>query len=292
MSSAQTYIDAAALGVLYAVVAFGVALVFGVMRLVNFAYGELITTAAYVLYLTKGSAAPLRLALAVGAALAMALLMEVVFRPTRSASPATALIATFALSFALRALAVWVFGTQGANMAFLPQLNRAVSIGDVRIRWITLVALFGGVLLLAATAAVLRRTDAGLAMRATAADLTTARVLGVRVQRTMVVAFAASGLLAGVVTLALAVQRPLVTPDYGLVVMFPALVGVVVGGMERLAAATFGGFLVGFATVLLGSVLPSGGRVYLNSAMFGLVILVLLVRPDGLLASREGSVRL
>src|SRR5690606_25760592 len=71
MSDAQTYIDAAALGVLYAVVAFGVALVFGVMRLVNFAYGELITTAAYVLYLTKGYAAPLRLALALGAALVM-----------------------------------------------------------------------------------------------------------------------------------------------------------------------------------------------------------------------------
>jgi branched-chain amino acid transport system permease protein len=282
VTALQVIVDALALGALFAVVALGISLLFGVMRMVNFAYGELITAAAYALVLTKAFAVPVRIAAAIAVALAMAILMNFALRPFRAASPTTSLIATFALSFLLQNVAVLSFGTQGTAMDFLPSLNEAFSIGDLRIRWITVVSLLIGSAVLAAVAMLLKRTDIGLQMRAAAADFTTARILGVRANRVISIAFLLTGLLAGLVTLALGVQRPLVTPSFGFNVLVPALVGVVVGGMDRLVAGTLGGFFVGFATVILGQVLPSGTRVFLNSALFALVIIVLLARPKGL----------
>lgn len=282
MTLLQTLIDALALGVLFAMVAMGISLLFGVMRMVNFAYGELITAGAYALLLTKELAAPVRVAVVMVVAIVFAGLLDVILRPFRSASPITTLIATFALSFLLQNVAVLSFGTQGTSMDFLPVLNQAFSIGDLRIRWITVVSLLAGGVILAGVALLLQRTDIGLQMRAAATDFTTARILGVRANRVITMAFLITGALAGAVTLALAVQRPLVTPSFGFNVLVPALVGVVVGGLDRLVAGTTGGFFVGFATVVLGQVLPSGTRVFLNSALFALVIIVLLAKPNGL----------
>jgi len=107
-------------------------------------------------------------------------------------------------------------------------------------------------------------------------------MLGVRTNRVIAIAFVLAGVLAATVTLVLAVQRPLATPTFGFLVVIPALVGVVVGGMNRLVTATFGGFVIGMATGLLANLLPSSGRVFLNSALFALVIIVLLVKPNGL----------
>lgn len=289
MNLLQALVDAVALGVLYALVALGISLLFGVMRLVNFAYGELITTAAYVLVLTKTLGAPWRAVLALAAAVAMAALMELTFRPFRNVSPTTALIATFAVSFLLQSAATLAFGTQGTTIEFLPGLNQAFHIGDLVIRWITLISLVVGSALLGAMALVLSRTDVGLQMRAVAGGLRTARILGVRANRIMVAAFLASGFIAGMVTLLLSVQRPLANPSYGFLVMVPALVGVVVGGMDRLVAGTLGGFAVGFSTVMLGFFLPANTRVFLNSALFALVIIVLLVKPNGLFVKGRHS---
>ena len=278
----QSVADGFALGAMYALAALGIGLVFGVMRLINFAYGELITAAAYTLLLTKDFPVGLRIVLAVAAAVALSLTMEFVFRPLRVATPATMLITTFAVSFLLQNVAVLWFGTRGESIGFLANLNRAFQIGDVRILWITLVSIGIGAVLLTAIAYLLNNTSIGLQMRAAAADFRTARLLGVRATRVIIFAFVLSGALAAVVAMVLAVQRPLATPTFGFMVVIPALVGVVVGGLDRLLAATLGGFAIGFATVVLGDLLPSESRVFLNSALFGLVIVVLLVKPNGL----------
>jgi len=286
----QSLADGVALGSLYALAALGIGLVFGVMRLVNFAYGEVITASAYTLLLTQGLPIVLRVLLAVAVAVAMSLAMEFVFRPLRVATPATMLVTTFAISFMLQSVAVLVFGTRGEAMTFLTGLNRAFELGGVRIRWITVVAIVVAATLLSATAYLLDRTDIGLQMRAAAADFQTARLLGVRATRVIVFAFALSGVLAAVVAMMLAVQRPLATPTFGFLVIIPALVGVVVGGLDRLLPATIGGFAIGFATVVLGNLLPSDSRVFLNSALFGLVIVVLLFKPSGLFVRGPVSV--
>ncbi len=288
MSFVQLLIDATALGAMLALVAMGIALVFGVMRLVNFAYGELITVGAYTLVLTKGWPILLRVLAAFVVVIAASLLMELVFRPLRTATAATMLVATFAVSFLLQNMFLLVFGPQGETIEFLAPLNRAIEIGDLRIRWITIIAIVLGAVLLGFMAWLLGKTSLGLQMRAASADFTTARILGVRAGRVIALAFVLAGFLAAAVTLVLAVQRPLATPNYGFFVLVPALVGVVVGGLGKLVSATLGGFAIGFATVVLGDLLPSGSRVFLNSVLFAIVIIVLLVRPDGLFTRRTG----
>jgi branched-chain amino acid transport system permease protein len=147
---------------------------------------------------------------------------------------------------------------------------------------VTLVSIALGAVLLAGMALILRRTDIGLQMRAAAMDFRTAQLLGVRATKVIRFAFVLAGVLAACATVMLVVSRPLVTPSYGFQLVIPALVGVVVGGLDRLTSATLGGFAVGFAAAVLGDVLPADGRVFLDTALFLLVIVVLLVRPGGL----------
>ncbi|HEU4450473.1 MAG TPA: branched-chain amino acid ABC transporter permease [Gaiellaceae bacterium] len=282
MSVLQTLVDAIALGLVYALVAMGIGLVFGVMRLVNFAHGELITAGAYALMLTNHLPLAVGLAACFGAVVVLALAMETAYRPLRTTTPTTMLVTTFAVSFLLQAVALLAFGARGQNVGVLSELNRAASIGDLRIRWVTLVSIGVGAVLLAATALVLARTDIGLQMRAASMDAPTAQLLGVRASTVIRFAFLLAAVVAAAATVLLTVQRPLVTPSYGFQLVIPALVGVVVGGMDRLVTATLGGFAIGFAAAVLGDVLPADGRVFLDSALFLLVILVLLVRPGGL----------
>jgi branched-chain amino acid transport system permease protein len=287
MDALQTVIDAIALGSLYALVALGIGLVFGVLRLVNFAHGELLTAGAYALLLTNDLPLVVSVIVLFATVIVFALAMETALRPLRTASPAAMLVTTFGISFLLQAVFLVVWGSQGDNVKILSTLNRAVEVGDLRIRWVTFASIGAGAMLLAATAIFLNRTSLGLEMRAAAHDFRTARILGVRANRVIRLAFVVAGVLAAAVTLLLVVQRPLVTPTFGFSLAIPALVGVVVGGMDRLVTATFGGFVLGFATAVLADVLPGSGRVFLESVVFGLVILVLLFRPNGLFSRRR-----
>jgi len=111
----------------------------------------------------------------------------------------------------------------------------------------------------------------------------------VRADRVISVAFVISGVMAAAVAVLLTAQQPLVTPTFGLEITILALVGIVVGGMDRLTTATMGGFAIGFLNSLFGNVLPDDLRVYLPSAVFLVVIIVLLVRPVGIFAPRGSS---
>lgn len=288
MNWLQTLVDAIGLGSVYALVAIGLALIFGVMRLVNFAHGELITAAGYTLVVAHALPVPFAIALAVIVAVLLAWLMErVAFRRLRDAQPATTLVATFAVAFALEAVWLIAFGARGESADLLSNLNKpAIQSGEVTIRWVTIAMLGVGGLLLGGTTLLLNRTRIGLQMRAAAADFRAARLLGVRADRVISVAFVISGVLAAAVAVLLTAQQPLVTPTFGLEITILALVGIVVGGMDRLTTATMGGFAIGFLNSLFGNVLPDDLRVYLPSAVFLVVIIVLLVRPVGIFAPR------
>ena len=290
MTLLQQLIDAVALGALYGLVAVGIGLVFGIMRLVNFAYGEIITAGGYTLAYLNGSSPVVAILACVAACIGLALVQERVFRPLRGASPATMLVATFAVSFLLQNVYLLAFGSRGKPVSTLGGLNTAISLGTLRIRWISIVALAVAAALLAGTTLLLNRTAIGLHMRAAAADFRTARILGVRANRVIASSFVLAGFLAAAVSVLLTVQNPLVTPDYGVSVTIFALVGVVVGGLDRLASASLGGFAIGFAYSLVGARLPTDKSQYLPSLLYGTVILVLLLRPAGLFAPGKSAV--
>ena len=287
MNWGQALTDAVALGALYGVVAVGIGLVFGVMRLINFAYGELITAGAYVLAYTSGWPPAVAIVMCFAAVIALALAQErIAFRPLRrsGAAPATMLVATFAVSFLLQAIYLLAFGTRGQIVGTLGRLNSAFTVGGVDVRWIVVVTTVSGVALLAATAALLNRTNTGLHLRAAAYDFRTARILGVRANRVIGLSFVVAGFLAAAVSILYTVSNPLVQPSMGVPITIFALVGVVVGGLDRLWSAALGGFAVGFVYGLSGDLLSSQASPYLPSVVYGAVILVLLLRPAGLFA--------
>jgi branched-chain amino acid transport system permease protein len=284
----QTLSDAVGLGAIYALMAVGIGLVFGVLRLVNFAYGQLVMAGAYTLAFTSAWPVPWSIAACFGVVVALSLAMEtLVFRPLRGQSPAVMLVTTFAIAFLLQAIALIVDlrdNTLGEVAASITSLNEPISVGGVDIRKITLVSVAVAGVALLALALLLTRTTIGLHTRAAATDFRTARLLGVRANRVIAFSVVLSGLLAAAVAVMMTVQFPLVSPDFALRDTIVVLVGVVVGGIDRLWTATLGGFTIGFVSGVLNGALPTDKTVYLPSAVFALVILVLLLRPAGLFA--------
>jgi branched-chain amino acid transport system permease protein len=283
---AQTLVDAFGLGAVYALMAVGIGLVFGVLRLINFAYGQLIMAGAYTLAFTADWPVAASVLACFAVVVAMSMVMDrVVFRPLRDQSPAVMLVATFAIAFMLQAIALIIdlrddqLGEVAVSVA---PLNQAITIQGVDVRKVTIVAVAVAVGTLLLLALLLTRTTIGLHMRAAASDFSTARLLGVRANRVIGFAVFLSALLAATVAVILTVQSPFVQPDFALRDTIVVLVGVVVGGMNRLWTATLGGFAIGFATGVINGALPTDKTVFLPSAVFALVILVLLLRPAGI----------
>ena len=290
----QTLANAVGLGSVYALMAVGIGLVFGVLRLVNFAYGQLVMAGAFALALSSDWGWPLwaGIVLCFAVVIALSLLMDrTVFRPLRGHSPAVMLVATFAVAFLLQSIALLWFGALGKIATSLSFLNQPVTIGGVDIRKFTFVSTGTAAVCLVALVLLLNRTNVGLHMRAAAMDFQTARLLGVRANRVIAAAVLISGVLAAIVAVMLTVQTPLVTPDFALRDTIVVLAGVVLGGMNRPIPATLGGFAIGFASGVLGGALPTGQSQYLPSFLFAAVILVLLVRPNGLFARKVSGER-
>ena len=273
--------------------AVGIGLVFGMLRLVNFAYGQLIMAGAYTLAFTSGWPVAGSVLACFAVVIALSFAMEgAVFRPLRTQSPAVMLVTTFAVAFLLQAIALILDirdGTIGEPAVSVASLNQVVTIGGVDVRKVTILAVGVAIVSLALLALLLGRTTIGLQMRAAATDFRTARLLGVKADRVIGAAVLLSGVLAATVAVILTVQFPLVSPDFALKETIVVLVGVVVGGIDRLWTATLGGFTIGFATGVINGALPTDKTVFLPSAVFALVILVLLLRPAGLFARGQSA---
>ena len=291
---AQTLVDAVGLGAVYALMAVGIGLVFGVLRLINFAYGQLVMAGAYTLAFTSGWPVAGSIVACFAVVVALSLVMErALFRPLRGASPAVMLVATFAVAFMLQAIAQLVDirdDTIGEIASSVAPLNQPTTVFGAEVRKITIVAVLVAAAALGLLALLLLRTTIGLHMRAAATDFRTARLLGVRANSVIAFAVLLSGLLAAIVSVMLTVQFPFVAPDFALRDTIVVLVGVVVGGIDRLWTATVGGFAIGFTTGVINGALPTEQTVFLPSAVFALVILVLLLRPEGVFAWGRANV--
>jgi len=292
----QVQVDAIGIGAIYALMAVGIGLVFGVLRLVNFAYGQLVMAGAFSLAFASDQDWPVWLGIVLCFVVVIALTMameRVVFRPLRGQSAATMLVATFAVAFLLQAVALLIDQTDdtlGEPAASLAKLNIPWTILGTDVRKITVVAIVTTAVCLVALVLVLSRTTIGLHMRAAAMDFQTARLIGVRADRVIGSAVLLSGVLAAIVAVMLTVQQPLVTSTFALRETIVVLAGVVLGGMNRLFSATLGGFAIGYASGLLGGALPTAQSQYLPSILFGLVVIILLVRPGGLFTRGPGAV--
>jgi branched-chain amino acid transport system permease protein len=292
--NAQVVVDALGLGATYALMAVGIGLVFGVLRLVNFAYGQLVMAGAYTLAYTSDWPIVWSIVSCFAVVIALSLAMErAVFRPLREQSPTVMLVTTFAISFVLQSIALLIDIRDdqiGEPVSSLTSLNQSVSIAGVDVRKVAIVAVLVALGALGGLALLLGRTEIGLRTRAAAADFRTARMLGVKANQVIGLAVVLSGALAAAVAVILTVQQPFVTPDFALHDTIIVLVGVVVGGIDRLWTATLGGFAIGLTSGIVNGALPTDSTIYLPSVVMALVILVLLLRPAGLFARGRSSV--
>jgi branched-chain amino acid transport system permease protein len=290
----QFLINALSLGGLYALMALGLALIYGILRLVNFAYGELVMVGGYSLLLLGAGAWPwiIVAALSVLMVIATSLLLErVAFRPVRHASPTTMLITSFAVSTLLQNAAILFISPRHKAVATPAFFTENMQIGELLISKSNLVSLVVSLALLGLLTLFLRRTILGNALRAAADDFVMTRLLGVRANQVIATAFAISGGLAGVVSLFWIGRLGSVVPFVGLTPVLIAFVAAVIGGLESLTGAVVGGYLLGFLTVGLQLLLPQVLLDYRQAFVFAIVILVLLFRPQGLIGGNYSAER-
>ncbi len=282
----QYLISSLSLGGLYALMTLGLVVVYGILRLINFAYGELVMVAGYGLLLFGNTAMPWPIVavLSIVAAIVVAVLMErIAFRPVRFGSANTMLITSFAVSTLLQNTTLLAISPRPQAVRLPSFFVESVMVGDLRLRVVDLAALIVSIVALVILSILMRRTIIGIALRAAADDFTMTRLLGVRANMLIAVAFAISGLLAGIVAIFWVGRSSLVEPAIGLQPVLIAFIASVVGGMASLKGAVLGGYLLGFLTVGLQMWLPQEMLNYRNAVLFGIVIVILLVRPEGLI---------
>jgi branched-chain amino acid transport system permease protein len=288
----QNAIDAISLGAVYALAALGIGLIFSIMRLINFAHGELIMVGGFTLYALAGQPYLVMGLAAILVAAILALGLErVAFRALRKASPATLLISSFAVSYLLQHVMLMIFGSRPMGVDFLPQLGDAVELGPLRVPELQLAAIVVTVISMTGLALFFRRSRIGVEMRAAAEDFTMARLLGVRANRVIAAAFVISGVLASMVSLYLVAQTGTVSYKMGVNMVLIAFVASVIGGMGSLVGAALGGFLVGIVSVSLQAYLPVDLRPYRDAFVFLAFIAFLLWRPQGLMTRRADMER-
>jgi branched-chain amino acid transport system permease protein len=283
----QTFVNGLALGGVYALTTLGLVIVFGIMRLINFAYAELIMAGGYALWIFTSFGIPwlAALGMAIVVATLLAVLMErLAFRPLRDASAATLLIASFAVSsFLQRFVEVYIWPRPIAVQ--IPAIfSQTYEIGGVRIPKVDILSIVVTAAVLIALTLMLKRTLIGIALRAAAEDFATTRLMGIDANRIIATAFAIEGVLAGTVMLFWVGSSGVVYPALGLTPIIIAFMAAVVGGMRSLIGAVVGGFVVGFLFTALATFLPAEFQNYRQALLFIIVVAVLLVRPGGIVS--------
>ncbi len=285
----QFVIDVLSLGSLYALMALGLVIVYGILRLVNFAYGELIMVAGYALFLLNPTPLPWLIMglLAVLVSVATAYLTErIAFRPVRERSLTAMLITSFAVGTMLQNAAM-LFISPRARVVPLPEVfTQHVTIAERIVPLRNLIAIGVSVALLGLFALLLRYSILGIALRAAADKFVMTRMLGVPANLVIGTAFAISGLLAGTVALFWFGRTGSVTPEIGLWPLLVAFVSTVIGGMRSLLGAVVGGYVLALIQMAFSYFLPPGLLEFRVTFMFTLVILILLFRPEGLIRGR------
>jgi branched-chain amino acid transport system permease protein len=312
----QQIVNALSAGSLYALMAVGLAMVFGILRLINFAHGDLMMIAAYVAVFCIGAGLPLLVSLPIliGVTVLVGLLMErVAYRPLRGSPDVAILLSSFAVGQILQngTLLTTRLMDKPQLVAFPSPdlLNGVMTIGAITIPRVNVASFVAGIVLLGLLTVFVTRTNLGLSMRAAAEDLAAARLVGINVNRVVAVAFAIGSALAAVAGLLFAVQAGQVNPYMGFTPVLKAFIAAVIGGFGSISGAVVGGYVLGVLEVLVtslagigdllpqGSVspevraflkdwLPSGLASWRDAIVFIVLIVVLLVRPQGILGRR------
>ena len=279
----QQVVNGLMLGSSYALVAVGYTLVFGVLKLLNLAHGEVFMSGGYIgFFLLATAELPVWAAIVgamAGAGLVSLLLERVSFRPIDLTRYEIApVLSTIGFALVLQQLVVRIWGsTPEPVSAGIAGLD--IRVGSVLISFVSLLGLMIALVLMVVLGLVIRRTGFGRGMRAIADDAEVAELLGVNTRRIVLVTFGISGVLAGAAGILAALRTGSVAPNVGMDVGFKALAVMVIGGLGSFEGAVLAGLVLGIVEVLA---VAYGSAAYGDAVVWGTLLLVLLARPSGL----------
>jgi branched-chain amino acid transport system permease protein len=284
---AQQVVNGVMLGSTYSLIAIGYTLVFGVLHLVHLAHGEVFMIGAFIglqtaLWFGTGAVTALVAAL-VGTALLGMLIELVAFRPirTRGGMFLAPMISTIGVGIVLQEVATRLFGAE--QVGFPHQMDAmSFRLGPVTVTSVQLTILGVAVALMAILHLFIQRTRAGMAMRATAESLTTARILGIRTNRIILLTFGVASALGGAAGVLVGLQFNAISPFMGIDIGVKGLAIMLLGGLGNVQGAMLGGLILGVVEVLSVAYLASS---YRDAFAFLVMIAVLLFRPQGLFGS-------
>lgn len=279
------------LGSMYALVAIGFSMIYGIVRLINFAHGEIVMIGAFATFglvtiLHAPFAVDIVIVLIVGAVMGV-IVDRAAFKPIRGAPQVTGFIASLAVAILLQNLALMTLSAQPRNFHIPGYLNVVLAFGPVSLRVIELAIIIVSIVLMLLLVAFVRLTKTGIAMRATAENLAVARLMGIHSDRMIMLAFGVGSALAAVAGLMWGALYGQITPLMGFVPGLKAFVAAVIGGVGSITGAMLGGFILGLAEVLFVGLLPPEFSGYRDVFVFTTLIVILLVMPNGLMGHAE-----
>jgi branched-chain amino acid transport system permease protein len=285
----QHFTNALGLGSMYGLIAIGYTMVYGILRLINFAHGDIFMLGAYfVFFATIQYKIPwaLGLVIAVLGATACGLLVDrIAYRPLRDAPRISALISAIGVSFFIENASIVAFTGVPRNVIQPKLLMEPFALGTVRLIPLSLMVPVISFVLAAGLLWVIYRTKQGLAMRSISHDIETTRLMGVSVDKTIALTFAIGSALAAVAGIMWALRYPKVEPLMGMMPGFKAFIAAVFGGVGSVAGAMLGGLSLGFIEIMSVAFFPKLSG-YRDAFAFVLLIVILLVKPTGLLGEK------
>jgi branched-chain amino acid transport system permease protein len=284
----QQVINAVSLGSLYALVAVGLSIVFGVLKLTNFAHGDVMMVGAFTTVLLIGVGMPFIPAVIcgiIGAAIAGFLIERIAYRPIRNAPDVTRLLTSLAVTYILENFGILVFTSSPRNFPLPDILNESWQLmgGAITFTNINVLTLALTLVSLIGLGWFITRTTLGLGMRAASEDISAAQLVGLDVNRLIVVAFIVASAFAGLAGVLWAAQAGVIQPQMGFTPLLKAFVAAIIGGFGSIEGALLGGFVLGALEILIVAFLPDVITPYRDAIVFALLIAFLLFRPGGLL---------
>ena len=271
------------LGSIYALIALGYSMVYGIIRLLNFAHGDVIMIGGYIALFTLSAGIPpvFSAALAIIGCVSLAILIyRGAYSPLGGNAPRISLLITaIGVSMLLQNLAQLFFSAGSHSFPagdMIPMIN--YSVGGINMSLASIVTIFASVASMAGLTFLVQKTKIGKAMRAVSEDMEAAQLMGVNVKNIIMFTFAIGAALAGIGAILYAVRFPLINPTMGALPGLKAFIAAVLGGIGSIPGAMIGGFAIGLFEVLVNAM---GLSTWTDGIVFGILIVVLLVRPTG-----------
>lgn len=272
----------------YALIAIGYTMVYGILRLINFAHGDIFTAAGFfMVYLAASMPLTVSVPLTVALTVLLGFTVErVAYKPLRSAPRMSIMISAIGVSYLLQNLMWYVTGGLAKQYPSIPWISNSITIGTATTKVVTIVTPFLTIALVIALVQLINHTKIGMAMRAVSKDFETAKLMGIRINSVISMTFIIGSFLAAVGSLLYFTNYSTVTPTVGAMPGLKAFVAAVFGGIGSIPGAVIGAFVIGICENIIKAV---GLTTFSDAFTFALLIVILLFKPTGLFGEKTSE---